>query len=211
MLKEIVSNHKIPQRIISERDKLFTSKLWNTWTRQLGTKIKLSTAYHPQTDGQAKRTNQTLEQYLRHYFYFKQSNWTDLLPLVQFAYNNQQHSTTGLSLFYANLGQHPNWNPNNNTANSSSEAATATVDNITELHCKLSKKIRQEGESTAQQINKKKLKGPTFKEEDKVYLLIENLKSKQKCKKLDHVQIGPFEVKQHTSNVNYRLKLSKKA
>ena len=168
-------------------------------------------AYYPQTDGQTKRTNQTLKQYLRHYINFKQSDWTDLLPLAQFAYNNQQHSTTGLSPFYANLGQHPNWNPNNNTANSSSEAATATIDDITELHHKWSKKISQQGESTAQQLNKKRLKGPTFKEGDKVYLLIKNLKSKRKCRKLDHVQIGPFKVEQQTSNVNYRLKLPEKA
>ena len=105
-----------------------------------------------------------------------------MLPLAQFAYNNQQHNTTRLLPFYANLRQHPNWNPNNNTATSSSEVATTTVDDITELHHKLSKKIRQQGESTAQQVNKKRLKGPTFKEGDKVYLLIKNLKSKQKCR-----------------------------
>ena len=85
------------------------------------------------------------------------------------------------------------------------------VDDITELHHKLSKKIRQQGKSTAQWVNKKRLKGPTFKERDKVYLLIKNLKLKQKCKKLDHIQIGPIEVEQQTSNVNYRLKLPEKA
>ena len=84
------------------------------------------------------------------------------------------------------------------------------VDNIMELHLKLSKKIRQQGEN-AQQVNKKRLKGPTFKEGNKVYLLIKNLKSKQKCRKLDHIQIGPFKVEQQTSNVNYRLKLPEKA
>ena len=118
---------------------------------------------------------------------------------------------TGLSSFYVNLRQHPNWNPNNNTANSSSEAVTATIDDIMELHHKLSEKIKQQGESTAQRVNKKRLKGPTFKERDKVYLLIKNLKSKQKCRKLDHIQIGPFKVEQQTSNINYRLKLPEKA
>ena len=54
ILKEIIANHGIPQNIISDRDKLFTSKFWNTWTRQLGTKIKLSTAYHPRTDRQTE-------------------------------------------------------------------------------------------------------------------------------------------------------------
>ena len=94
ILKEIIANHGIPQSIISDKDKLFTSKFWNTWTQQLGTKIKLLTAYHPRTDRQTEQTNQTLEQYLRHYLNFKQNNWIDLLPLTQFAYNNHQHSTT---------------------------------------------------------------------------------------------------------------------
>ena len=74
MLKKIVSNHGILQNIISNKDKLFTSKFCNTWIRQLGTKVKLFTAYHPQTDGQTKKTNPTLEQYLRHYINFKQNN-----------------------------------------------------------------------------------------------------------------------------------------
>ena len=61
ILKEITVNHGILQSIISDRDTLFTSIFWNTWTRQLGTKIKLLTAYHPWTDGQTEQTNQTLE------------------------------------------------------------------------------------------------------------------------------------------------------
>ena len=87
----------------------------------------------------------------------------------------------------------------------------ATVDNITELYHKLSEKIRQQGKSTAHQVNKKRLKEPTFKEGDKVYLLMKNLKLKQKCKKLDHVQIQSFGVEQQTSNVIYCLKLLEKA
>ena len=74
ILKKIIANHRIPQNIISNRDKLFTSKFWNTWTQQLGTKVKLLTAYHPRTDGQTKQTNQTLEQYLKHYINFKQND-----------------------------------------------------------------------------------------------------------------------------------------
>ena len=74
ILKKIIANHGIPQSIISDSDKLFTSKFCNTWTQQLGTKVKLLTAYHPRTDGQNEQTNQTLEQYLRHYINFKQNN-----------------------------------------------------------------------------------------------------------------------------------------
>ena len=195
ILKEIIANHVIPHSIISNRDKLFTSKFWSTWTRQLGTKIKLSTAYYPRTDGQTKQTNQTLEQYLRHYINFKQNNWIDLLLLAQFAYNNHQHNTTRISPFYANYGKHPNWDPNNNITTSTSEAATTKINKIVKLHEELSRRVDQEGKDTAKQVNKKRLKGPTFERGDKVYLLTKNLKSKQPSSKLDHVRIGPFELR----------------
>ena len=158
-IKEIIANHGIPQSIISNRDKLFTSKFWNTWTQQLGTKVKLLTAYHPRTDGQTKQTNQTLEQYLRQYINFKQNNWIDLLPLAQFVYNNNQHSTTKILPFYANYGKHPNWDPNNNITTSTSEAATTKINKIVKLHEKLNKRVNQGGKNTAKQVNKKRLKG----------------------------------------------------
>ena len=211
ILKEIIANHGIPQNIISNRDKLFTSKFWNTWTQQLGTKVKLSTAYHPRTDRQTKQTNQTLEQYLRHYINFKQNNWIDLLSLAQFAYNNHQHSTTRTSPFYANYGKHPNWDPNNNITTSTSEAATTKINKIVKLHEELSRMVNQGGKNTAKQVNKKRLKGPTFERGNKVYLLTKNLKSKRPSSKLDHVRIEPFEVEKQTSKVNYQLKLPAKA
>ena len=211
ILKEIIANHGIPQSIISDKDKLFTSKFWNTWTQQLGTKVKLLTAYHPQTDGQTEQTNQTLEQYLRHYINFKLNNWIDLLPLAQFAYNNHQHSTTRISLFYANYGKHPNWDPKNNITTSTLEAATTKINKIVKLHEELSRRVDQGGKDTAKQVNKKRLKGPTFERGDKVYLLTKNLKSKQPSSKLDHVRIGPFKVKKQTSKVNLSTKATSKS
>ena len=210
ILKEIIANHGIPQSIISDKDKLFTSKFWNTWTQQLGTKVKLLTAYHPRKDRQTEQTNQTLEQYLRHYINFKQNNWIDLLSLAQFSYNNHQHSTTKILPFYANYDKHPNWDPNNNITTSSSEAATTKINKIVKLHEELSRRVNQGQKDTAKQVNKKRLKGPTFEKGDKVYLLTKNLKSKQPSSKLDHVRIGPFKVEKQTSKVNYRLKLPAK-
>jgi transposase InsO family protein len=74
----------------------------------LGVKHKMSTAYHPQTDGQTERLNQTLEQYLRCYVNDRQDNWIALLPLAQIAYNQSPTTTTGTSPFYANYGFEPN-------------------------------------------------------------------------------------------------------
>ena len=165
------------------------------------------TAYHPQADRQTEQTNQTLEQYLRHYIDFKQNDWIDLLPLAQFAYNNHQHRTTKILPFYSNHGKHPNWDPNNNITTSTSEAATTKINKIVKLHEELSRRVDQGGKDTAKQVNKKRLKGPTFEKGDKVYLLTKNLKSKRPSNKLDHVRIGPFEVEKQTRKVNYRLKL----
>lgn len=75
----------------------------------MGIKRSLSTAYHPQSDGQTERVNRILEQYLRCYVNSEQSNWTELLPMVQFSYNSQDHSSTGMSPFKANYGYYPSW------------------------------------------------------------------------------------------------------
>ena len=69
--------------------------------------LRPSTAYHPQTDGQTERTNQTLEAYLRSYINYKQDDWADFLPIAEFAYNNSVHSATTVSPFFANYGYHP--------------------------------------------------------------------------------------------------------
>ena len=169
------------------------------------------TAYHPQMDKQTEQTSQILEQYLRHYINFKQNNWIDLLPLAQFAYNNHQHSTTRISPFYANYGKHPNWDPHNNITTLTSEAATTKINKPVKIHEKLSRRAIQGRKDTTKQVNKKKLKGPTFERGDKVYLLTKNLKSKRPSSKLDHVRIGPFEVEKQTNKVNYQLKLPAKA
>jgi len=73
----------------------------------LGIKANLSTAYHPETDGQTEWVNQILEQYLWVYINYQQDNWVNLLPLAKFAYNNTSHSVTMVTPFFANKGFHP--------------------------------------------------------------------------------------------------------
>jgi len=75
---------------------------------QLGIERNPSTAYYPQADGQTERVNQEMEQYLWLYCSYRQDDWTEWLPMAEFAYNNQIHSATGKSPFFVNLGHHPN-------------------------------------------------------------------------------------------------------
>lgn len=105
--KTIIAQHSIPNKIISNRDKLFTSKFWQSLMDQMGIKQKLSTSFHSQTDGQTERTNQTIEQYLRCYLNYQQDNWVSLLPMTQFAFNNSA-VVIGVSPFYTNYGKHLN-------------------------------------------------------------------------------------------------------
>ena len=85
------------------------------------------------------------------------------------------------------------------------------INKMVKLCEELSRRVDQGGKDTAKQVNKKRLKEPTFEKGDKVYLLTKNLKSKRPSSKLDHVRIGPFEVEKQTSKVNYQLKLPAKA
>ena len=101
--------HRLPADITTDRDMLFTSELWNETTKQLQIKRKMSTAFHPQTDGQTERTNVILEQYLQAYVNYEQDNWTQLLPLAESVYNNSKQETIKHTLFFENYGYHPTY------------------------------------------------------------------------------------------------------
>ena len=102
--RTIFSQHGLPEELITDRDKLFTSHFWKSFTQQLGVQHKTSTAYHPQTDGRTERLNQVLEQYLRCYVNFEQDNWVSLLPGAEFAYNSLDNEDMKMSPFYTNYG-----------------------------------------------------------------------------------------------------------
>jgi hypothetical protein len=98
--------------------------------KALGSSSRLTTAYHPQADGQTERVNQILETHIREFCNFEQNNWANLLVHAEFAYNNATHSATKVSPFYANYGRHPVFEPSA-TPNYRSAEAEAIVQEIT--------------------------------------------------------------------------------
>ncbi|GJR07936.1 putative reverse transcriptase domain-containing protein [Tanacetum coccineum] len=100
-LKEVVSRHGVPVSIISDRDSKFTSHFWQSLNKALGTQLDMSTAYHPQTDGQNERTIQTLEDMLRACVIDFGKGWDRHLPLVEFSYNNSYHTSIKAAPFEA--------------------------------------------------------------------------------------------------------------
>nr|GEW88648.1 putative reverse transcriptase domain-containing protein [Tanacetum cinerariifolium] len=100
-LKEVVTRHGIPVLIISDRDPRFASNLWRAFQKALGTRLDMSIAYHPDTDGQSERTIQTLEDMLRACVIDFRNGWERHLPLVEFSYNNSYHASIKAAPFEA--------------------------------------------------------------------------------------------------------------
>ena len=206
VLDRLIRHNSIPKKLVSDRDKLFTSKFWQSLVGLMGTKLKLSTAFHPETDGQTERANQTLEQYLRHYVNNTQNNWAQLLPMAQLAINNGYQQTIGMSPAMANFGKEMNTFATligllNN------DKAKVMTEEIKSVQKFIQEKIHTSHENSAKYINKKRKMAPQLKEGDKVYLLTKNLKAKRPSKKLDHQKVGPFFVKTVKGSVNYELEL----
>ena len=104
-VKEVVRLHGFPRRIISDRDSKFTSKFWKALFDSVETELSMSTAFHPESDGQTERVNQVIEDMLRAYCNRQPSSWVKYLPLVEFAYNSSHHRSLGMSPFKALYGQ----------------------------------------------------------------------------------------------------------
>ncbi|GJZ49233.1 putative reverse transcriptase domain-containing protein [Tanacetum coccineum] len=104
-LKEVVTRHGIPVSIICDRDPRFVSNFWRSLQKALGTNLDMSTAYHPQTDGQSERTIQTLEDMLCACVINFGKGWVNHLPLVEFSYNNSYHANIKAVPFKALYGQ----------------------------------------------------------------------------------------------------------
>ncbi|GJY62217.1 putative reverse transcriptase domain-containing protein [Tanacetum coccineum] len=104
-IKEIVSWHGVPISIISDCDSHFTSIFWQSLQSALGTQLDMSTTYHPETDGQSKRTIQTLEDMLRACVIDFRKGWERHLPLVEFSYNNSYHASIKATPFEALYGR----------------------------------------------------------------------------------------------------------
>ncbi len=99
--------HGSPLELVSDRDARFTSAAWTEMCELMQIKRSMSTAYHPQTDGQTERMNRVLEDMLRHYVSPTQQDWDVHLPLVEFAINNAYQESTQTTPFMLNYGLHP--------------------------------------------------------------------------------------------------------
>ena len=106
-IEHVVKLHGFPSEIVSDRDTKFTSVFWKTLCERWGIKQAMSSAHHPQTDGQTERVNRMLEEYLRHYISPMQDDWDEFLPMAEFALNDSYKSSIVMTPFYMTYGCHP--------------------------------------------------------------------------------------------------------
>lgn len=99
--------HGLPKSIVSDRDPIFISKFWSDLFKFSGTLLRMSSAYHPQTDGQTEVTNRTIEQYLRAFVHHKPSLWHRYLPWAEYHYNTSYHTAAGITPYQVVYGKPP--------------------------------------------------------------------------------------------------------
>lgn len=201
--KMVFSKHGLPREIVSDRGNKFVSRLWRDYLQGLGVSRRLSTTAHPQTDGQTERVNQWLDEYLRMYVNHQQDDWSEKLPLAEFAYNNGRHSSTTVSPFYATYGYHPRFNvlvPNTGKAQEHLNELQRVTERIGDF-------IRQGQEKQAKYYNKRRKEAPHFNIGDLVWLSTKNFRIKGRSKKLTAKWVGPYPITEVISDHAYRLRL----
>ena len=205
-INHVLRLHGLPDEIISDRGSQFTSRFWKRFLELLGIKQSMSSAYHPQTDGQTERTNQTLEQYLRCFISYHQDNWVSLLPLAEFSFNNTLNASTKFTPFFANTGYHPKF-----------EFLTPTdlLVPAAEDHFRIIQQTQQQLKDnlSAALVDQKKfadehrMKGPVLEIGDEVWLSAKNITSSRPSQKLDFKQLGPFKICRRINEVAFELQL----
>jgi hypothetical protein len=208
-IREIVRLHGIPASIVSDRDARFTSRFWQCLQDAMGTKLTLSTAYHPQTDGQSERTIQILEDMLRLCVLDFKGKWIQYLPLVEFAYNNSFQATIGMAPYEALYGRKCRsplyWDEVGERQLVGPEIIQDTKDKITLIRKRML--AAQSLQKSYADTRRRKLE---FEVGDQVFLKVSPMKGVMrfgKKGKLSPRYVGPFLVTEVVGPVAYRVEL----
>jgi hypothetical protein len=205
-LANIFKLHGCPRTIVSDRGVQFTSSFWKRFFELLNVDLRFSTAFHPETDGSTEVVNQVLEQYLRIFCSYKQSDWSSLLPLAEFTYNNSVNSTTNMTPFFANNGLHPLFEPSSVDIPSVPAAELRVVD-FASLIEELRSNLKVAQERYSKYVNLKRTPIPSLKVGSLVYLDRRNIKTSRPSRKLDDKKLGPFKIIQVINPVAFKLAL----
>ena len=169
-------------------------------------KLHFTSGYHPEGDRETECANQTLEQYLWVYCNYQQNNWSDLLPLVEFTYNNAPNATAGLTPFYTNKGYHPSITIHPEHDIASTRAWDFAVD-LDDLHQQLRSHISDAQKRYLVSTDRCWTPPPDFKIRDKVFVKSDNIRTTWPSKKLAEKYLGPFEIIAQVGSISFTLRL----
>jgi hypothetical protein len=155
--------------------------------------IHFTSGYHPEGDRQTERLNQTLEQYLCIFCNYQQDNWSPLLPLGEFAYNNALSASTGTSPFFANKGYHPNITVHPQRKLALQHAREFVVD-LDELHAELHSQLSATQKHYQGPMDCQWTPAPNFKVGEQAFIKAENIHTTHPSKKLSEKSLGPFDI-----------------
>ena len=207
--REVWKYHSLPTDIMSDCNSRFTLETWKEFLRLSGIRRRMLTAFHPQTDGQTERLNQTIEAYLRAFVSKEQDDWVHLLPMAEFAYNNSTTTGNGMSPFYANYGFHPvAMNP----------ASTEPLNPVSQVYAHWMHTVHDESQKGLEDAQERmrrytdatRKEPPAYQVGDLVMLNGRNIKTRCPSKKLDHKNDGHFQIKKIVSPLAVRLTLPRK-
>jgi hypothetical protein len=208
-VQNVVRLHGVPREIISDRDPNFTSHFWTELQTALGTKLKLSTAFHPATDGQTERTIQTLEDMLRACVLDFGGSWVDKLSLIEFSYNNSYHATIKMAPYEALYGRKCRtplcWSDISETVILGPEFIEKSTSQI-----RLIQKRMKAAQDRQKSYADRKRRPLEFKVGDKVFLKVSPTRGVMRFNqkgKLSPRFIGPYEILDRIGEVAYRLNL----
>lgn len=204
-IDNVISKRGLPDVIVSDRDTRITSDFWQILFQSLGSRLNMSTAHHPQTDGQSEVTHRTIEQILRAYVSPLQDDWSSWLPMAEFAYNNAIHTATRQTPFFANLGYNPTL-PTTHLAPSDRDAARY-LDTLRDVQASIARELEFAKAQAAEFANRHR-RPLTFAVGDRVRLSTEFITlADYPSSKLRPRYLGPFTVTAIVSPVSYRLAL----
>ena len=204
-VQNVVRLHGYPDSIILDRGTTFSSAWWKAICALTGTDVRLSTAFHPQTDGQTERTNQTVEHMLRCYCNYLQDDWSDRLPLAEFAYNSSRHSAVNQSPFHALYGYNPRdaltaSAPLTHSAVPDASARVAALASARDLAVRSLHSARSRMESLS---TTRRSPAPDFKVGDQVLVSGQHISSTRPTKKLDDRFLGPYTITERVGPHNF--------
>uniref|UniRef100_A0A8K9WM10 Gypsy retrotransposon integrase-like protein 1 n=1 Tax=Oncorhynchus mykiss TaxID=8022 RepID=A0A8K9WM10_ONCMY len=206
IIENVFRIHGLPSDVVSDRGPQFTSQFWREFCRLIGASVSLSSGFHPQSNGQAERANQTIGRILRSLSFRNPASWSEQLPWAEYAHNSLPSSATGLSPFQSSLGYQP---PlfSSQFAESSVPSAQAFVQRCERTWKRVRSALCRYRAQTVRAANKRRTKSPRYCRGQRVWLSTQNLPLKTASRKLTPRFIGPFRISQVINPVAVRLLL----